>query len=91
MLAKLDSSDQHKVRLDLGLELVFEDQPRVQSDEAAVEADKRQHREPITIGYRLVGINVLQESYRAEIAPLMGSTGWASVTPLAFEDFFERF
>jgi hypothetical protein len=88
---KLDSANQHKIRLDLGLELVFEDQSRVQPHETAAEADKGEHRKPVSLGYRLIGINVLQESYRAEITPLVRPTGWASVTPLAFENFFEKF
>jgi hypothetical protein len=81
----------HKVYLDLGLELVFEDAGRMQPNEAAVEAGEGQHREPIALGYRLVGVNVLQESYRAEVSPLVPTTGWASVARLSFKDFGESF
>jgi hypothetical protein len=82
---------QPKIVLDLGLELVFEDASRMQPNEAAVEASVGKDREPVALGYRLVGVNVLQESYRAEISPLVSSTGWASVTRLPFERFAERF
>jgi hypothetical protein len=90
-MTKLDSNNQHKVHLDLGLELVFEDQSRMQPNKAAVEANPGKDGEAVSVGYRLVGVNVLQESYRADIAPLMRPTRWASVTPLAFKDFAERF
>jgi hypothetical protein len=90
-MTKLDSNNQHRVHLDLGLELVFEDQSRMQANKTAVEADERKNRESIALGYRLVGVNVLQESYRAEVAPLVRPARWASVTCLPFEDFAESF
>jgi hypothetical protein len=82
---------QQRVVLDLGLELIFEDASRMQPDEAAVEAGEGKDREPVALGYRLVGVNVLQESYRAEIAPLVPSAGWASVARLSFKDFGQSF
>jgi hypothetical protein len=86
-----DRDDSHKVQLDLSLELVFKDESRMQPNEATVEAYPRKDGEPVSLGYRLIGVNVLKKGYSAEIAPLVSSTRWASVTTFPFEHFAERF
>jgi hypothetical protein len=90
-MTKLSSINQHKVRLDLGLELIFEDEGRMQAHKAAMQTAHRDDGQPVARRYRLVGINVLEQDSGSEIRPFCSATRGASWSCIPFENAGESF
>jgi hypothetical protein len=87
----LDRDKDHKLFLDLRIELSFENSNGVQPDISAVAADQGENRKSVACGYRLIGVNVLEQSTGSKIPPfdLPARGAWLH-TPV-FEDLAESF